>query len=243
MGQRDGDGLLTDALCYSLWVAVLFSLARPRRRSIAGPDRPVADIVARSPDRPDRSPDAVLLWLGVAGRVMLSRALAGGSRSPFPPVTSWTIIFATPPARRRAHAAGEIPGREQDRGALLIFIVRSSPEQFRTRIGAWYRVRAVDPVHPRGTADPARPAVPLRPAPVRHFALAHWRRGGDAGARRRVLARAGPGGRPARPARLYPPDRFRIGHGVGVVLAGAMILEGRILEGMIWEASECAIVR
>ena len=120
--------LLTDALCYSMWVAVLFSLARLApafdRWTRA---KPVADIVARVPEQPGPiTPDTVLLWLGIAlGACVLSRALAGAMpESQYLSPTSWTIIFATVAGLVVAHTPlAKFPGANKIASALLIFIV------------------------------------------------------------------------------------------------------------------------
>jgi uncharacterized membrane protein len=120
--------LLTDALCYSLWVAVLFSLARLApafdRWTKA---KPVAEVVARVPEQVGPiTPDAVLLWLGLAlGACVLSRALAGIiPESPYLSATSWTIIFATGTGLIVAHTPlAKFPGANKIASALLIFIV------------------------------------------------------------------------------------------------------------------------
>ena len=120
--------LLTDALCYSMWVAVLFSLARLApafdRWTRA---KPVADIVARVPEQPGPiTPDTVLLWLGIAlGACVLSRALASVMpESQYLSPTSWTIIFATVAGLVVAHTPlAKFPGANKIASALLIFIV------------------------------------------------------------------------------------------------------------------------
>jgi len=120
--------LLTDALCYSMWVAVLFSLARLApafdRWTRA---KPVADIVARVPGQPGPiTPDTVLLWLGIAlGACVVSRALAGVMpESQYLSPTSWTIIFATVAGLVVAHTPlAKFPGANKIASALLIFIV------------------------------------------------------------------------------------------------------------------------
>ena len=120
--------LLTDALCYSLWVAVLFSIAR-----FAGAfDRwtkakPMDEIIAVVPEpKGPITPDAVLLWLGLAlGAGVLSRYVAGlMPASDFLSPTSWTIINATVAGLVVAHTPlARYPGASKIASALLIFIV------------------------------------------------------------------------------------------------------------------------
>jgi uncharacterized membrane protein len=120
--------LLTDALCYSLWVAVLFSLARlapafnrwTRAKSSA-------DIVAsiRKPALPV-TPDAVLLWLGLSLAVAVASSWCGARlpTSAFLSATSWTILTATFAGVVAAHTPlARFPGASQISGALLIFVV------------------------------------------------------------------------------------------------------------------------
>src|SRR3546814_7736250 len=104
--------LLTDAVCYSMWVALLFSLAKlapafnrwTRARSSA--DMVVAPVRTTGPV----TADAVLLWLAMAlGTTALSAALATLlPASGLISATTWTIMIATgiglvvaptPPAR------------------------------------------------------------------------------------------------------------------------------------------------
>jgi uncharacterized membrane protein len=91
--------LLTDALCYSLWVAVLFSLARVApafnrwTRAKSSAELPLA---AAPPSQPT-SPDRVLVWLGLALLVSAGSA-ALAARMPVSGMvsaTTWTILIAT----------------------------------------------------------------------------------------------------------------------------------------------------
>ncbi len=120
--------LLTDALCYSLWVAVLFSLARLApafnrwTRAVSS-----ADIVAqvRKPSQPV-TPDAVLLWLGMALAVSVVSSWLGAQlpTSAFLSATSWTILIATAAGVIAAHTPlSRFPGASAISGALLIFVV------------------------------------------------------------------------------------------------------------------------
>lgn len=120
--------LLTDAVCYSMWVALLFSLARlapafnrwTKARSSA--DMLVAPVRTTGPV----TADAVLLWLGMAvGTTVLSAALAtllptSGMIS----ATTWTIMIATGIGLVVAHTPlARFPGASQISSALLIFVV------------------------------------------------------------------------------------------------------------------------
>jgi uncharacterized membrane protein len=91
--------LLTDALCYSMWVAVLFGLARfapafnrwTRARSSA------EMVVAPSRTHGPATPDGVLLWLGMALAVAAGSGWLG-ARLPVSGMMSastWTILLAT----------------------------------------------------------------------------------------------------------------------------------------------------
>lgn len=91
--------LLTDALCYSAWAMVLFSVARlaPAFNRWTGA-RSSADLVIGTP-RPigDATSDGVLVWLGAALLVAVgcaaiaARLPASGMIS----ATTWTILLAT----------------------------------------------------------------------------------------------------------------------------------------------------
>jgi len=120
--------LLTDALCYSVWVAVLFSIGRlapafdrwTRAKSSA-------DIIAAVPEaKGPITPDAVLLWLGLAlGAGVVSRAIAGVlPESQYVSATSYTIMIATALGLVVAHTPlARFPGASKIASALLIFIV------------------------------------------------------------------------------------------------------------------------
>lgn len=131
IGMSDGAlalALLTDALCYSMWVVVLFSVARlapafnrwTRARSSADL------VVAPTPARATTTPDAVLLWLGLA----LLAAAGGSWLAPLLPtsdmlsVTTWTILIATASGLVVAHTPlARFPGASPISGALLIAVV------------------------------------------------------------------------------------------------------------------------
>lgn len=120
--------LLTDAVCYSMWVALLFSVAKlapafnrwTRARSSA--DMVVAPIRTTAPV----TYDAVLLWLAMAlGATVLSAWAAtllpaSGMVSPM----TWTIILATLAGLVVAHTPlARFPGANQLSSAMLIFVV------------------------------------------------------------------------------------------------------------------------
>ncbi|KGQ20550.1 putative integral membrane protein [Lysobacter dokdonensis DS-58] len=138
--------LLTDALCYSVWVAVLFSVGRLApafdrwTRAISS-----ADIAASVPESKDPITfDAVLLWLGLAlGAGVVSRALAALlPESMYVSPTSYTIMIATVLGLVVAHTPlARFPGSSKIASALLIFIVAILASQSNFEgIGAapWY---------------------------------------------------------------------------------------------------------
>ena len=120
--------LLTDALCYSAWVAILFSVARlapafnrwTRARSSA--DLPFA---AAQPSLPT-SPDRVLVWLGLALAVAAG-ASSLGARLPVSTMlssTTWTILLATFAGLIVAHTPlARFAGAGAVSSALLVGVV------------------------------------------------------------------------------------------------------------------------
>lgn len=120
--------LLTDALCYSMWVVVLFSVARlapafnrwTRARSSGE-----LQVTVRAPSGPT-APEGVLLWLGMA---LLAAALSGVLASYLPQsamlgATTWTILLATVAGLVVAHTPlARYPGANTISGALLISVV------------------------------------------------------------------------------------------------------------------------
>ncbi|MEO7073316.1 MAG: DUF819 family protein [Rhodanobacter sp.] len=120
--------LLTDALCYSMWVVVLFSVARlapafnrwTRARSSGE-----LQVVAATPAGPTTA-DSVLLWLGMA---LLAAALAGALAAHLPQssmfsATTWTILLSTAAGLLVAHTPlARYPGANTISGALLISVV------------------------------------------------------------------------------------------------------------------------
>ncbi|MDR6938288.1 DUF819 family protein [Luteibacter sp. 3190] len=120
--------LLTDALCYSMWVVVLFAVARLApafnrwTRATSSADMAVAETAPRAP----ATGDSVLLWLGLAVLVsVLSAAL--GSRLPVGSMispTTWTILIATVAGLVAAHTPlARLPGAQAVSSALLISVV------------------------------------------------------------------------------------------------------------------------
>lgn len=120
--------LLTDAICYSMWVVVLFSVARLApafnrwTRARSSGDLDVAEVAATGPTTPEN----VLLWLGMA---LLMTALAGWLGGLLPvsamvSATTWTILLATGAGLVVAHTPlARFPGAGSISGALLISVV------------------------------------------------------------------------------------------------------------------------
>ncbi|EIL89892.1 hypothetical protein UU9_07938 [Rhodanobacter fulvus Jip2] len=120
--------LLTDALCYSMWVVVLFSVARLApafnrwTRAKSSGDLVVAEAKPTGPT----TPESVLLWLGMA---LLAAALAGWLATKLPvssmlSATTWTILLATAAGLVVAHTPlARYPGAGTISGALLISVV------------------------------------------------------------------------------------------------------------------------
>ncbi|MHA6205090.1 DUF819 family protein [Dyella soli] len=120
--------LLTDALCYSMWVVVLFSLARlapafnrwTRARSSA--EMVVEEIRSHGPTTPEN----VLIWLGIALLVTaLSDWLAGHLPvSSMVSPTTWTIMLATGFGLLAAHTPlARFAGASTISSAMLISVV------------------------------------------------------------------------------------------------------------------------
>ena len=120
--------LLTDALGYSMWVVVLFSVARlapafnrwTRARSSA--DLAVAPVRTRAPT----TADSVLIWLGLAllvaaGSAWLAARLPTSSMlSP----TTWAILLATSAGLVAAHTPlARYPGASTISATLLLGVV------------------------------------------------------------------------------------------------------------------------
>jgi uncharacterized membrane protein len=120
--------LLTDALCYSMWVVVLFSVARMApafnrwTRAKSSADMAVAEPVARGP----ATTDSVLLWLGTALLVAAGSAWLGDllPLSSMVSATTWTILIATIAGLVAAHSPlARLPGAGAVSSALLISVV------------------------------------------------------------------------------------------------------------------------
>jgi uncharacterized membrane protein len=120
--------LLTDALCYSMWVVVLFSVARLapafNRWTKAKSSGDIA-VIEVAPSGPTTY-DSVLLWLGMALAVA---ALSGWLASWLPissmiSATTWTILLATAVGLVIAHTPlARFPGAGTISSAMLISVV------------------------------------------------------------------------------------------------------------------------
>ncbi|HEU4404521.1 MAG TPA: DUF819 family protein [Polyangiaceae bacterium] len=91
--------LLADALCYSVWVALLFSSAglAPAFDRFTRADRRPPPEIAAPPAAGPAEPGTSLLWLGLALAVGLGAAALAATMpaSAFLTSTSWTALFAT----------------------------------------------------------------------------------------------------------------------------------------------------
>lgn len=120
--------LLTDALCYSMWVAVLFAVARlaPAFNRWTHAQSSADRITAAPREVGATTPESVLLWLGLA---LLAAALAhvGAALLPTSSMltgTTWAILLATGLGLVVAHTPlGRYPGAGTVSGALLIAVV------------------------------------------------------------------------------------------------------------------------
>jgi uncharacterized membrane protein len=120
--------LLTDALCYSMWVVVLFAVARLApafnrwTRATSSGDLQVAEAKATGPT----TSDSVLLWLGMALLVAAIAAFVAGYLpiSSMVSATTWTILLATGAGLVVAHTPiARFPGASTISSALLISVV------------------------------------------------------------------------------------------------------------------------
>ncbi|TCV93901.1 putative membrane protein [Luteibacter rhizovicinus] len=120
--------LLTDALGYSMWVVVLFSVARLApafnrwARAKSSADMAVAETAPRAP----ATGDSVLLWLGLALLVAALSAWLGAELPVGSMVTgtTWTILLATGAGLVAAHTPlSRLPGAQAVSSALLISVV------------------------------------------------------------------------------------------------------------------------
>lgn len=120
--------LLTDAVCYSMWVAILFSLAKTapafnrwtRARSSA--EYVTATVRAQGPV----TTDGVLLWLGMAVAVAAASAWLGARMpvSGMVSATTWAIMIATVAGLVIAHTPlARYPGASPISSALLMTVV------------------------------------------------------------------------------------------------------------------------
>jgi uncharacterized membrane protein len=120
--------LLTDAVCYSMWVAILFSLAKTapafnrwtRARSSA--EYVTATVRAQGPV----TTDGVLLWLGMAVAVAAGSAWLGARMpvSGMVSATTWAIMIATVAGLVIAHTPlARYPGASPISSALLMTVV------------------------------------------------------------------------------------------------------------------------
>lgn len=120
--------LLTDALCYSLWVAILFSIARlaPVFNRWTGATSS-ADMAVEEPKATGATTaDGVLIWLGLA----LMAAAAASWLASFLPTsnmisaTTWTILLATGIGLIAGQTSlARFPGAASISGAMLIALV------------------------------------------------------------------------------------------------------------------------
>ena len=120
--------LLTDALCYSLWVAILFSVARLApafnrfTRAQSSGDLVVEEPKATGPT----TPDSVLVWLSLG---LLAAAVSSWLASFLPTsnmisATTWTILLATGIGLVAGQTPlARYPGAASISGAMLIALV------------------------------------------------------------------------------------------------------------------------
>jgi uncharacterized membrane protein len=120
--------LLTDALCYSLWVAILFSIARLApafnrwTRAQSSADLVVEEPKATGPT----TADSVLIWMSLA---LLAAAAASWVASFLPTSnmissTTWTILLATGIGLVAGQTSlARYPGAAPISGAMLIALV------------------------------------------------------------------------------------------------------------------------
>lgn len=124
--------LLADALCYSVWVVVLFSTAPlapafnrwTRASTVALPAQAIPDPPAETSN--PATPGTVLLWLGIALAVGLVSARVAGFMpvTTFFTVTTWTVLSATVAGLLLARTPlARIPGPGPLASALLAVLV------------------------------------------------------------------------------------------------------------------------
>jgi uncharacterized membrane protein len=120
--------LLTDALCYSAWVAILFSVASlaPAFNRWTGARSSAERVAAPAGTTAPATADAVLVWLGLA---LVAAAVAARLASLLPAstmlsTTTWTILVATALGLVVAHTPlARYPGASTISGTLLIGVV------------------------------------------------------------------------------------------------------------------------
>lgn len=120
--------LLTDALGYSVWVAILFSVARlaPAFNRWTGAQSSADLVVAETSTTAPTTPDSVLIWLGLA---LLVAAISARLATFLPTssmisATTWTILMATGIGLVVAHTPlARYPGASTISGAMLIGVV------------------------------------------------------------------------------------------------------------------------
>lgn len=120
--------LLTDALCYSMWVVVLFSVAKMApafnrwTRATSSGDLDVAETPSTGPT----TPDSVLLWLGMALLVAAGSSWLGEQLPTSSMVSgaTWSILLATAAGLVAAHTPlARFPGASKISSTLLISVV------------------------------------------------------------------------------------------------------------------------
>ncbi|MFC4765381.1 DUF819 family protein [Dyella koreensis] len=120
--------LLTDALCYSMWVVVLFSVAKMApafnrwTRATSSGDLDVAETPSTGPT----TPDSVLLWLGMALLVAAGSSRLGEQLPTSSMVSgaTWAILLATAAGLVAAHTPlARFPGASKISSTLLISVV------------------------------------------------------------------------------------------------------------------------
>lgn len=123
-----GFALLTDALCYATWVAILFSVARlaPAFNRWTGARSSAELVVSERRTGAPATPESVLIWLGFAllaasGATWIAARLPTSSMLS---TTTWTILLATAFGLIVAHTpAARYRGAGSISGMLLIAIV------------------------------------------------------------------------------------------------------------------------
>lgn len=131
IGMRDElltFSLLTDALCYSMWFAVLFSVARLAPAFNRWTHAKSSADIAVADDRPKPPPtaDGVLLWLGMAVLVAVASGWLGKllPASGIVSAATWSILIATGVGLVVAHTPlARFPGADRISNTLLVVVV------------------------------------------------------------------------------------------------------------------------